>query len=105
MKVKGVDLSKHNGSIKIADVKKVGFEFAILRGGYTGYGSKRPKVKDQKRLIFLEVVIIILAPLANKVEFMKLNFCMKIVLKVSSLNTRFISTFKNPDGRPTIKKA
>lgn len=46
MKVKGVDLSKHNGSIKIADVKKVGFEFAILRGGYTGYGSKRPKVKD-----------------------------------------------------------
>lgn len=48
MNVKGVDLSKHNGNIKIEDFKKAGYNFAILRGGYTGYGSKRPKAKDQK---------------------------------------------------------
>lgn len=48
MAVKGVDLSKHNGSLKIADVKKAGYDFVILRGAYTGYSSKRPKVKDPK---------------------------------------------------------
>lgn len=46
MNVKGVDLSKHNGNIKISDVKNAGFEFAILRGAYTGYSAKRPKAKD-----------------------------------------------------------
>lgn len=46
MNIKGIDLSKHQKGLTINAVKKVGFDFAILRGGYTGYGSSRPKVKD-----------------------------------------------------------
>lgn len=46
MSKKGVDLSKHNGSLRIAQVKNAGYEYVILRGGYTGYRSTRPKVKD-----------------------------------------------------------
>ena len=46
MNKKGVDLSKHNAGLKIADVKSAGYEFVILRGAYTGYAANRPKVKD-----------------------------------------------------------
>lgn len=44
--IKGVDISHHQGGLTMEAVKKAGFQFAILRGGYTGYGSGRQKVKD-----------------------------------------------------------
>lgn len=43
---KGVDLSAHQHQLNIASVKNAGYDFAILRGGYTGYGEKRIKSKD-----------------------------------------------------------
>lgn len=43
---KGIDVSKFQGGLKITDAKKAGFEFVIIRGGLTGYGSNRPKIKD-----------------------------------------------------------
>lgn len=47
MEVKGVDLSNHNSGLTIKKVKEAGYDFAILRGGYTGYGSTRPKNVDK----------------------------------------------------------
>lgn len=44
--VMGVDLSKHNKGVTIANVKSAGYDYAILRGGYTGYGKLRTKNKD-----------------------------------------------------------
>lgn len=46
--MKGVDISKHQPSLTIEAVKNAGFDFAILRGGYTGYGKARSKNKDNK---------------------------------------------------------
>lgn len=46
MSKKGVDISKHQGNIKIDAIKRAGYEFAILRGGFTGYGAGRTKSKD-----------------------------------------------------------
>ena len=43
MKIKGIDVSKHNGSINWEKVKSDGVEFAILR---IGYGGSAP-VKDE----------------------------------------------------------
>lgn len=43
---KGLDLSEHNRGVKIKDVKNLGWQFAILRAGYTGYGEGRMKRKD-----------------------------------------------------------
>lgn len=37
--VKGVDVSYHNGVVDWKKVKKQGYEFAILRLGYRGYGE------------------------------------------------------------------
>ena len=39
IKIKGVDISKHQTSADFAKVKAAGFEFAILRCGYRGWGS------------------------------------------------------------------
>ncbi len=36
---KGIDVSSHNGTIDWKSVKNDGIEFAIIRGGYRGYGS------------------------------------------------------------------
>ena len=44
MKIKGIDVSKHNGSIDWKKVKDDGVEFAIIR---IGYGGGSP-VKDEK---------------------------------------------------------
>ena len=44
--MKGIDISKHNAGLKLADVKKAGYEFVILRGSVTGYGADRRKSKD-----------------------------------------------------------
>lgn len=43
---KGVDLSQFQKGLKIASVKNAGFDFVILRAGFTGYGSNRSKQKD-----------------------------------------------------------
>lgn len=43
---KGVDLSQWQKGLTIAAAKKAGYEFVILRGGYTGYGATRSKNKD-----------------------------------------------------------
>ena len=40
MTKKGVDLSRWNQGLKISSVKKAGCDYAILRGGYTGYGDR-----------------------------------------------------------------
>ena len=44
MKIKGIDVSKHNGSIDWGKVKNDGIEFAIIR---IGYGGSAP-VKDER---------------------------------------------------------
>lgn len=44
MKIKGIDVSKHNGSIDWGKVKNDGVEFAIIR---IGYGGSAP-VKDER---------------------------------------------------------
>lgn len=46
MKKFGIDVSKYNGKIDWNRVKNAGVEFAILRIGYTGYGSSRTKATD-----------------------------------------------------------
>ena len=46
MKKFGVDLSQHNAGINFDTLKNEGVEFAILRGGYTGYGDGVSKAKD-----------------------------------------------------------
>lgn len=42
----GVDISRWQKGIKIGDLKNAGYQFAILRGGYTGYGDLQ-KYKDE----------------------------------------------------------
>lgn len=44
--MRGLDLSSYQGGLKISAVRKAGYEFVILRGGYTGYGASRSKNKD-----------------------------------------------------------
>ena len=43
--MKGIDISSYNAGISFTQIKKQ-FDFAILRGGYTGYGANRTKNKD-----------------------------------------------------------
>lgn len=42
----GIDISEHQGSFQLIDALNDGYEFAILRAGYTGYGASRSKNKD-----------------------------------------------------------
>ena len=44
--MKGMDISQWQKGLKISDIKNAGYEFVILRGGYTGYGYDRTKNKD-----------------------------------------------------------
>lgn len=44
--MKGIDISEYQGSLQLADCKAKGYEFAILRAGFTGYGASRSKNKD-----------------------------------------------------------
>ena len=44
--MKGVDVSRYQAGLTIAQVKKAGYEFAILRGGYSTYGAVRLKKID-----------------------------------------------------------
>lgn len=43
---KGLDLSQYQQLINMKQVKAQGNDFVILRGGYTGYGPARQKLKD-----------------------------------------------------------
>ena len=45
--MKGVDLSVWQKGMDLAKVKEAGYGFVILRGGFTGYGEKRTKNKDE----------------------------------------------------------
>lgn len=44
--MKGVDISKYQANLSIAEIKSAGYEFAILRGGYSTYGIIRKKMID-----------------------------------------------------------
>lgn len=44
--MKGIDISQYQKGIDFDSVKKQ-YDFVILRGGYTGYGSTRPLCKDE----------------------------------------------------------
>lgn len=46
MSKRGVDLSHHNAGLTIQRVIDAKYQFAILRGAYTGYGAGRGKYKD-----------------------------------------------------------
>ena len=42
----GLDISVWQRGLLLENVKKAGYDFVILRAGYTGYGSSRSKNKD-----------------------------------------------------------
>ncbi len=44
----GVDLSKHNGTVNFAKMKKAGVKYVILRAGYRGYATEGTLNKDIK---------------------------------------------------------
>lgn len=44
---KGIDISSWQSNFKLAKLKPNGYDFAILRGGFTGYGANRVKNKDK----------------------------------------------------------
>ena len=44
--MKGIDISKYQANLTIAQIKSAGYEFAILRGGYSTYGIIRKKMID-----------------------------------------------------------
>ena len=46
MNIKGVDISTYQKGLTISDIKAAGFNFAILRGGYTGWGFRTKHVDD-----------------------------------------------------------
>lgn len=43
---KGIDISKYQAGLNMSAVKNAGYDFAILRAGYTGYGNGTSKAKD-----------------------------------------------------------
>lgn len=47
MNKKGLDISEYQNGINLKAVKNAGYDFVILRGGFTGYGANRNKVKDE----------------------------------------------------------
>lgn len=46
MAIKGIDISKYQSGVDYKKVKADGVEFAILRIGYTGYGTGKRQAKD-----------------------------------------------------------
>ena len=45
-KIFGIDISEFQSKINLEKAKSEGVKFAILRGGYTGYGTSKGKAKD-----------------------------------------------------------
>ena len=46
MSKKGIDISSWQRGISLSAVGKAGYDFVIIRAGYTGYGEGRSKNKD-----------------------------------------------------------
>ena len=46
--MRGIDVSEYQDFMTMQDAKASGYEFAILRAGWTGYGSTRSKNKDKQ---------------------------------------------------------
>ena len=44
--MKGIDISYHNGEYNLAQAKTEGYDFVIIRAGYTGWGDGVTKAKD-----------------------------------------------------------
>lgn len=44
--MKGIDISYHNGDYNLAQAKAEGYDFVIIRAGYTGWGDGVTKAKD-----------------------------------------------------------
>lgn len=44
--MKGIDISRYQANLKISQIKSAGYDFAILRGGYSTYGAVRLKKID-----------------------------------------------------------
>ena len=45
--MKGIDISYAQSGIDLKKAKSEGYDFVIIRGGYTGYGALRSKYKDE----------------------------------------------------------
>lgn len=48
MEIKGIDISQHNGNFDLAKAKNDGYNYVIIRAGYTGYGDGVSKAKDKQ---------------------------------------------------------
>ncbi len=46
--MKGIDISEWQSGLNLSRIKESGYDFVILRAGYTGYGSTRVKDKDSE---------------------------------------------------------
>lgn len=46
--MKGIDISEWQSGLNLSKLKEAGYDFVILRAGYTGYGSTRVKDKDSE---------------------------------------------------------
>lgn len=46
--MKGIDVSEWQSGLNLSRLKESGYDFVILRAGYTGYGSTRVKDKDSE---------------------------------------------------------
>lgn len=47
MEIKGIDISQWEEGFQLSTMRSSGYNFAILRGGYTGYGKGRVKKIDE----------------------------------------------------------
>lgn len=43
---KGIDISKYQAGINLSNIKNAGYDFVIIRAGYTGWGDGESKAKD-----------------------------------------------------------
>lgn len=46
--MKGIDISSYQKGLNLINVKRAGYNFVILRAGFTGYGITRTKNKDSQ---------------------------------------------------------
>ncbi len=46
--MRGIDISYHNGDYNLAQAKAEGYDFVIVRAGYTGWGDGVSKAKDEQ---------------------------------------------------------
>lgn len=44
--LKGIDISKYQAGINLSNIKNAGYDFVIIRAGYTGWGDGESKAKD-----------------------------------------------------------